>query len=240
MTRNILVTGASTGIGRAIAALFADANEQVFITGRRAQVLSDAANQLGANVHALACDASDPKQIEACKDKLPETIDVLINCAGGDTDFAQPRSHELATIAANWRANLDSNLMSAVLMTEAVRGRLANGGAVIHIGSIAADRGVGAYGAAKAALASWNIGLAAALGPAVTANVISPGYIAETDFFGDKLPENIRSSLVEATLTKRAGTPEDVAATAYFLASAGARHITGQTIAVNGGELTTR
>lgn len=240
MARNILVTGGSTGIGRAVATVFAENNENVVITGRRSQVLSETANALGSNVHALVCDASDPIQIDACMEELPNRIDVLVNCAGGDTDFGQPHAKELSIIAANWHANLNSNLMSAVLMTEAVRRRLTNGGAVIHIGSIAADIGVGAYGAAKAALASWNVGLAASLGPTVTANVISPGYITQTDFFDGKLPVEVQTALVDATITKRAGTPEDVATTAYFLASGGARHITGQVIAVNGGERTTR
>ena len=68
--------------------------------------------------------------------------------------------------------------------------RLADGGSVISIGSIAADKGAGAYGAAKAGLASWNIDLAAELGPrGVTANVVSPGYIADTEFFRDRLTD---------------------------------------------------
>ncbi len=83
--------------------------------------------------------------------------------------------------------------------------------------------------------------LAAELGPrGITANVVSPGYTTDTEFFRGQLPTERRDTLVAATRTGRAGTPEDVAATVHFLASPGARHITGQVIAVNGGAHTTR
>lgn len=83
--------------------------------------------------------------------------------------------------------------------------------------------------------------LAAALGPMdVTCNVISSGYVAGTNFFGDGMTEERHRTLVAETLLKRAGTPDDIAQTIFFLASAGARHITGQTIHVNGGAFTTR
>ncbi len=81
----------------------------------------------------------------------------------------------------------------------------------------------------------------AALGPrGVTANVISPGYTADTNFFRDTLTAQRRQSLIAATHDQRPGHPQDIAETAYFLASPGARHITGQTIHVNGGAFTTR
>jgi 3-oxoacyl-[acyl-carrier protein] reductase len=79
------------------------------------------------------------------------------------------------------------------------------------------------------------------LGPhGITANIVSPGYIADTEFFRDVLTDARRDALIESTSTKRAGTPEDVAAAVFFLASAGAGQITGQVIAVNGGERTSR
>jgi 3-oxoacyl-[acyl-carrier protein] reductase len=112
---------------------------------------------------------------------------------------------------------------------------------VISIGTIGAERGGGSYGAAKAALASWNAYLSAEIGPrGVTANVISPGYIADTNFFRDRLTRQRRDNLIAATHDKRPGRPDDIAETAHFLASTGARHITGQTIHVNGGAFTTR
>ncbi|MQA80307.1 MAG: SDR family oxidoreductase [Streptosporangiales bacterium] len=127
------------------------------------------------------------------------------------------------------------------MTTRAVSDRLAEGGAVVHIGSIAADNGVGAYGAAKAGLASWNIDLAGELGPRdVTANVVSCGYIAGTEYFRDRLTDERRAWLVDNTFVKRAGTPADVAGVVHFLASPAARHVTAQVVNVNGGAHPTR
>jgi 3-oxoacyl-[acyl-carrier protein] reductase len=241
MNRTVIVTGASRGIGYSVAAGFAAAGDRVLITGRHREPIDAAAAALGANVTAAVCDGSDPAQVEALQPALPATVDVLVNNAGGNTDFDRPAAGDLKELAESWRVNLDANLLSAVLMTAAVAPRLAPGGAVISIGSIAADKGAGAYGAAKAGLASWNAGLAAELGSRdLTANVISPGYIERTEFFRGRLTDRRRDQLITATATGRPGTPEDVAGTAAFLASPAARHITGQVIAVNGGAWTTR
>ncbi|MQA04787.1 MAG: SDR family oxidoreductase [Streptosporangiales bacterium] len=241
MGRNVIVTGGGTGIGRAVAARFAADGDAVLITGRRAGPLQATAEELGAGVRFAVSDATDPAQVEQLRGELPATVDVLVNNAGGNTDFDQPAVTDLKSLAANWHTNLAANLVSAVLLTAAVRDRLAAGGAVVNIGSIAADKGAGAYGAAKAGLASWNVTLAAELGPSgITANVVSPGYIADTEFFRDQLTDERRASLVAATHTGRAGAPADIADAVHFLASAAARQITGQVLNVNGGERTTR
>ena len=238
--REIVVTGGGTGIGRAVAKAFATTGDSVVITGRRSEVLEATAAQLGPAVRSVAFDAADPDRIEAALDGLPAHVDVLVNNAGGNTDigFAEPTG--LAAIAAAWRANLDANLVSAVLVTSALRTRLRSGGAVISISSIAAHRGgSGSYGASKAALEAWNLTLAAELGvDQITANVIAPGYIEGTDFFRGGMTDQRRAALIEQTATGRAGTPEDVSGAVLFLASPGARHITGQTLHVNGGALT--
>jgi len=241
MTRTVLVTGGGTGIGRAVATAFAADGDNVFITGRRPGPLHATADGLGDRVRALVCDGTDPDQVDAMTTHQPDSVDVLVHGAGGNTDFDRPAPHDLASLAANWRANLDANLLTAVLMTAAISGRLAPGGAVIAIGSIAADMGAGAYGAAKAAVATWNVELAAELGPRqITANIVSPGYVAGTEFFRKQLTDDRRDAILAATLTGRAGTPDDVAGTVHFLAGPAARHITGQVIAVNGGQHTTR
>jgi 3-oxoacyl-[acyl-carrier protein] reductase len=241
MTRNVVVTGGGSGIGRTVAARFAAAGDTVVVTGRRPEVLHAAAGELGANVRAHVGDATDPAQVEALVAALPASVDVLVNNAGGNTDFDRPDAADLATLAANWRANLDANLVSAVLVTTALRDRLAPGGAVVHIGSIAADKGAGAYGAAKAGLASWNVDLSGELGPVgVTANVVAPGYTADTEYFRDRLTDQRRDSLIAAASTGRAGVPDDIAAAVFFLASPDARQITGQVLHVNGGARTTR
>jgi NAD(P)-dependent dehydrogenase (short-subunit alcohol dehydrogenase family) len=248
LTRNVLVTGASGGIGRAIAERFASEGDTVVITGRNTDRLSQAAAELGA--HGIACDATDPAQVAALVGSLAERIgsalDVVVNNAGGNTDFDSAvddssDANGLTRLAARWRANLDANLLSAVLTTYAVADRLAPGGSVISIGTIGAERGGGSYGAAKAALAAWNADLSAEIGPSgITANVISAGYIEGTGFFRDRMTPQRREALIAAAHDRRPGRPGDIAQTALFLASPGARHITGQTIHVNGGAFTTR
>ena len=237
MPRTVLVTGGGTGIGLAIASRFAADGDDVIITGRRGTTLKQAAAEINAT--ALVCDATRPADWQAAD--LPPEIDVLVNNAGGNTNFDTEPPTDLAGIERAWQANLAANLISAVLATNAVRDRLTDGGAVVHLGSIAADKGAGAYGAAKAALASWNVDLARELGPRrVTSNVVSPGFVADTEFFRGRLTEQRRTTLVNQTATKRAGAPDDIAGVVHFLTTPAACHITAQVINVNGGAWSTR
>ena len=239
MTRKVLVTGGSSGIGRAVAVRFRKAGDTVVITGRDGERLADAARELDAE--PIACDATDPRQVRDLADRIGPDLDVVVNMAGGNTDFGRPRAIDLDDVAASWRANLEANLISAVLTTTAVLDKLRPGGTVINIGSIGAEYAGSGYGAAKAALQAWTAGLSAEIGPrGLTANLISPGYIEDTDFFHGRLTDQRRETLIAATHTGRAGNPDDIAATVEFLASAGARHLTGQTVHVNGGAHTTR
>jgi len=239
--RTVVVTGAATGIGRATAEAFHAAGEQVILTGRGRERLATTAAELGEPASVVAFDATDPDAVQAALAELPDRIDVLVNNAGGNTDFDRPAPATLAETAAAWRANLEANLLSAVLVTTALRERLTPGASVVNIGSIAADKGAGAYGAAKAGLASWTVDLAGQLGPHdITVNTLAPGYVADTEFFRDLLNDQRRQALVDSALTGRASSPNDIAGAATFLAGPAARQITGQVIAVNGGEHTTR
>ena len=230
--RTVLVTGGGTGIGYAIAAAFVAAGDRVVITGRRASVLADAGRELG--VSTLRFDASDPGAVASAS--LPPTVDVLVNNAGGNTDLLSSDDGDLAAVSARWNANWAANVLSAVLVTTAVVPRMPDGGRIITIGSIAARTGAGSYGAAKAAVEAWTADLSATLGPrGITANVVAPGLTVTTEFFRDRLTEERKATLIAATRTKRAGTPDDVAAVVQFLASPGARHLTGQVIHANGG-----
>ena len=249
MNRIVLVTGGGNGLGKAVAARFLADGDAVFVTGRNAGRVAAAAAEIGAK--PIPADATDPGQVARMAGELGADLDVVVNMAGGNTDFTAAATAsaegsggplaELEAVAAAWHANLDANLLSAVLTTTAVLGKLRAGGSIINVGSIGAEYASTSYGASKAALAAWTAGLSAEVGArGLTANVISPGYIAETDFFRGRLTEGRKATLIGATHNGRAGQPGDIAETAYFLASDGARHITGQILHVNGGAHTTR
>ncbi|MEV0236480.1 SDR family oxidoreductase [Nonomuraea sp. NPDC050786] len=233
--REVVVTGGGTGIGYAVAAAFVSLGDHVTITGRREHVLKEAASRLGAAYAAF--NAASPVAVKEALDSLPRHVDVLVNNAGGNTNLDRRQSGELMDVAEAWWANLNANLMSAVLVTTALAPRIREGGRVVSIGSIAArGTGSGSYGAAKAALESWTADLAAELGPrGITANVVSPGLVLDTEFFRGRLTEEGIKARVQNTRNGRPGTPSDVADTVLFLASAGARHVTGQVLHVNGG-----
>lgn len=237
MTRTAVVTGGGTGIGRAAAEALAADGLEVVITGRRAGVLAEAAAAIGPAVRAVPFDAADPAAIEAALPDLPERVDVLVNNAGGNTGIGRPAPDGLAVVRDAWLANLEANLISAALVTTALAPRLADGGRIVTVGSIAAARGGGAaYGAAKAGVEAWNAELAFQVGArGITANVVAPGYIEDTEFFGDHLDGERRAALIAQTANGRPGTPADVGATIAFLASPAAGHLTGQVLHVNGG-----
>ena len=240
--RVVLVTGASRGIGLAVAERFQAAGDTVVVTGRDDARLSEAAASIGAR--PLRCDHTDPADVRALGTALEaDGLDVLVHCAGGNLDLSDPLPDEptLEQLADRWRGNLDLNVVSALITTTALAPLLRAGGSVVTVGSIGAEYAGSSYGAAKAALAAWTAGVSAELGQAgVSANTVSPGYIAGTDFFHGRLSDERRERLIAATHDGRAGTVEDIAETVFFLASEGARHITGQVLHVNGGAFTTR
>ena len=143
--RSVVVTGGGTGIGRAIAAAFAGQGDQVTVTGRRAAPLKETAASLG--VAWVAFDASDPAaapppgRVAAGRGGLGQQRgrEHRLRPGGPDAD-------DLAGLAAAWRANLDANLLSAVLMTAALAPRLEPDARIVTLGSIAARRGAGSYG----------------------------------------------------------------------------------------------
>ena len=201
-------------------------------------MLRSAADQVGAQ--AVVADLSDPADVARAAAELPQRVDVLVCNAGGNTDLADGDDGQDASalhrVAAAWQANWQANVLTALLLTEALRDRLPSGGRVVAIGSIAARQASGSYGSAKAALEGWALDAAADLGPrGTTVNVVSPGLTEGTEFFRGRLSPQRRELLVARTLTHRAGTTDDVAAAVTWLCSPDAGHVTGQVLHVNGG-----
>lgn len=236
--RMIVVTGGATGIGRDVAQRFTRQGAHVVITGRRRESLLRTAEEIGAR--AVPCDNADPADLARLTEACADGVEVLVNNAGGNA--APPvTAGDLPGTAEAWQANFTANVLTAVLTTTALEPLLVEGARVINVGSIAADNGSGSYGPAKAAVQSWTVGLARRLGPRrITVNAISPGYISETEFFGDGPSEAKYASLLAATMTQRVGVPSDIGELVSFLASEAAGHITAQTLHVNGGAQTTR
>ena len=239
--RNVVVTGGGTGIGAAAAALFAAAGDIVTITGRRKDVLAETATKLG--VRHVAFDAADPLSVQSALADLPETVDVLVNNAGGNTDRQRKpvAAGDLNGVAAGWRANFDANVLTVVLPTEALKPRLADGARIVTIGSVAAKQGSGSYGAAKAALEAWNVETARTLGGrGITANIVAPGVTLDTEFFAGTVTPDWVAARVSAAFNRRAAAPIEIAETVFFLARPDSGHLTGQVVHINGGAYTAR
>ncbi|MBE1485299.1 SDR family NAD(P)-dependent oxidoreductase [Plantactinospora soyae] len=245
MTRRLaVVSGGATGIGAAVAEGLAEDGYDILVVGRRVELLREAADRIGAGcgrpeaIAAVPADLTDPAQVSRVAEAVGDrVVDVVVNNAGG---YLGGDSSTLDGVAAQWRANLDSNVLSAVLLTEALRPALRRpGGRVILLSSIAAQRGGGGpYSAAKAALHGWAYHLAQELGPdQITVNVVSPGYVVDTEFFGPRMTPEGHQRRVDATLVGRAGEPTEIAAAIRYLASPAAGYVTGQVLGVNGGSV---
>ncbi|WP_422773063.1 SDR family NAD(P)-dependent oxidoreductase [Plantactinospora sp. WMMC1484] len=242
--RLAVVSGGATGIGAAVAEGLGEDGYDVIVIGRRADLLDKAAARIGADlgrpgsVEAVPADLTDPAQLGRVVDAVGgRTVDIVVNNAGG---YLSGDSSSLDGVAALWRASLDSNVLTAVLLTEALRPALRRpGGRVVLISSIAAQRGGGGpYSAAKAALHGWAYHLAQELGPEeITVNVVSPGYVVDTEFFAGRMTPEGHQRRVDATLVKRAGQPSEIASAIRYLASPAAGYVTGQVLGVNGGSV---
>jgi 3-oxoacyl-[acyl-carrier protein] reductase len=239
MTRHALVTGGGTGLGLAITRHLVSDGMTVTIVGRRQEVLDDAAAELGPAVTTHGADVTDPEAVAGLAQALPDRVDVLVLNAGG----AAPTTGEsLAALADDWTTDFRLNVLSAVLVTEALLPRLPRpGGRIVAMSSVAAPRGAGSYGAAKGALNVWVTDLAARLAPdGITANAVAPGFIPETGFWdGRRTPEIVDSRIARIPMG-RSGSPDEVAALVGHLASVEAGFTTGQVIGIHGGTVLPR
>jgi 3-oxoacyl-[acyl-carrier protein] reductase len=240
-----VVSGGGTGIGRAIAHTLAADGGEVFVLGRRRAVLEDAAGAInravGAErVHALCADLRQPEWVAEAARQIVNgagTVDVLVNNAGGN--FAAHPQNGLEGVRDDWRINFEGNVLPAVLLTHALLPRIRRpGGRIVTIGSIAAFRGPATYGGAKAALHPWSAELAVALAPeGISVNVVAPGYVTDTEFYGDRMGPELREDRSRRTPAGRMGEPGEIAALVRYLASPDAEFVTGQILQANGGAL---
>lgn len=246
MSRTIIVTGGSSGIGKATAEMFADEGESVIILGRTEQTLREAADELGENVSWHCADVARRESVEAAVEAIVTEhaqIDVLVNNAGFVRGFRTTAVIEEAEKI--WDDVVDANLKGSFLMAMALAPHLTRpGGRIINISSIAAHTGGSrpgamAYAAAKSGTHGLTFSLARELSPeGITVNAIAPGLIDSTRFFGDDGPtaERIERTVAE-TPAGRAGVPQDIAAAVRYLASPEASFVTGEILSVNGGWL---
>lgn len=236
-----VVTGASRGIGRAIALCLAEAGADVLITYRERQGEADAVVKAilaqGRRAKAVAMDVANPASIAAMATEAASfgTISILVNNAGVNkpTDFDQIQEKD-------WDFILETNLKGPFLVAQTVLPLLkqANGASVIHIGSVSGQYGgprTAHYAASKAGLISLSQVLARFGAPHhIRSNVVAAGLIASEMAAGGLQAASVQKA-AENILLKRMGTPQEVGDAVTFLASEASSYITAQTINVNGG-----
>lgn len=238
--KTAIVTGASRGIGAAIAHRLCEVDANVVICSRSTESVSQTATALenkGFAVQAIVADISKKEDVETLIDETINRfsqIDILVNNAGITRDMLLMRLKD-----EDWDAVLQTNLTGTMYCTRAVLRPMIRqkNGRIINISSViglVGNPGQASYAAAKAGIIGLTKTTAKEVGTrGITVNAIAPGFIT-TDMTA-KIPEEFQNRLLELIPLQNFGTPEDVADTVCFLASDAARYITGQTIQVDGG-----
>lgn len=238
--RVAVVTGASRGIGLAIAQRLAAEGAKVCITARKPDPLAEAAATMpGGNVIAVAGKADDPEHQRAVLDRVGEEfghLDILVNNAGINPVYGPLVDLDLAAA----RKILEVNLLATLAWVQAAMRRtdlrFAEGGSVVNLSSVSADTpspGLGMYGVSKAAVAHLTRTLAAELGPAVRVNAVSPAVVKTR--FARALYEGKEAETAAQYPMRRLGAPEDVAAAVAYLVSDEASWVTGHVLTLDGG-----
>ncbi|WP_308639969.1 SDR family NAD(P)-dependent oxidoreductase [Paenibacillus silvisoli] len=241
-----LVTGASGGIGRAIASKLADAGAMVALNYLNSREAAEEAvvaiRAQGGTAVAIQADVARAEEaarlVEEAAAAFGRPVDLLINNAG---QLIQRLPNEEMTEELYGQV-MDVNLKSAVFVAKAaIPGmKAAGGGSIVNMTSVAAHNGGGPgasiYAASKAAVLAYTKGLAKELAASgIRVNAISPGFIGQTAFHAAFTPVAAREATIQSIPMRREGTPEDVAGIALFLVSGLSAYLTGETIEVNGG-----
>ncbi|MBE1284739.1 MAG: 3-oxoacyl-[acyl-carrier-protein] reductase [Rhodobacteraceae bacterium] len=235
--KNALVTGASGGIGGAIAKALHGAGATVTLSGTRLEPLQELAAELGERAHVLTCNLSDAEAVNALPKQAAEvmgSVDILVNNAGITKDnlFMRMKDEE-------WDSVLNVNLTSTMRLCRGVlRGMMkARWGRIINISSVVGatgNPGQGNYAASKAGMVGMSKSLAYEVANrGITVNAVAPGFI--TTAMTDKLTDDQKSGILTQVPAGRMGNPEEIAAAVLYLASAEAAYVTGTTLHVNGG-----
>ena len=235
--RNALVTGASGGIGAAIARALHVSGAAVALSGTRLPALEALRAELGARAHVVPADLADPAAVEGlvkAAEQAMGTVDILVNNAALNRDMLLMRLTD-----KDWQDVLNVDLTAAFRLSRAaLRGMLKRRwGRIIGIGSVVGtigNPGQANYGAAKAGLIAMCKAIASEVATRnITANVVSPGFISTA--MTEKLNDEQRARILGRIPIERLGEPREVAACVVFLASDEASYVTGQTLHVNGG-----
>jgi len=235
--KTALITGASGGIGGAIARRLHGQGATVVLSGTRAEALQALAGELGERTHVAPCNLSDPAETEALVGKVEAAagqLDILINNAGLTRDGLALRMKD-----EDWQQVLDVNLTAAFRLTRAaLKGMMKRRwGRVIGITSIVGvtgNPGQANYAASKAGLIGMTKSLAQEVASrGVTLNCVAPGMIETA--MTDALNEQQRARILSAIPLQRLGNSDEIASAVVYLASEEAAYVTGQTLHVNGG-----
>ena len=235
--KTVLITGASGGIGSAIARRLHRSGASIIATGTRQEALESLIAELKRHAFAEPADLSDPEAVSALVSRVEERsggIDILVNNAGMNRDMLAMRLKD-----EDWDSVLEVNLGAVFRLSRAVlRGMTRKrAGRIINISSVVAKTGnIGQanYIASKSGLEGLTRALAHETAPrGITVNCIAPGFIVTP--MTEKLPETLRQQFLARIPASRFGAPEDIAAAVEFLAGPDAGYITGQILHINGG-----
>lgn len=235
--KSALVTGASGGIGGAIARALHGAGASVALSGTRKEALDALASELGENAHVTPANLSDPESLKgliAAAEEAMGGVDILVNNAGLTRDMLSMRLSD-----EDWQSVLDVNLTASFHLSRGVlRGMMKRRwGRIINITSVVGvtgNPGQANYAASKAGLIGMSKSMAQEVASrGITVNCVAPGMIVTA--MTDVLSDDQKSRILEIVPAGRLGESEEIAAGTLYLASEEAAYVTGQTLHINGG-----